>query len=89
MGIRGYNVSEQMGLPEGLLIAEAIEGSAAQAAGLRANDIIIAVDGVPTPNFDVMTDYLATKQIGDSVNLTVIRSNREIQIQVKLAPLPD
>ncbi|MGI6199467.1 MAG: trypsin-like peptidase domain-containing protein [Christensenellales bacterium] len=89
LGIRGYNVSEQMGLPEGLLIAEAIEGSAAQAAGLRANDIIIAVDGVPTPNFDVMTDYLATKQIGDSVNLTVIRSNREIQIQVKLAPLPD
>lgn len=89
LGIRGYNVTEQMGLPEGLLIAEAIEGSAAEEAGLKANDIITAVDGTPTPNFDVMTDYLATKQIGDTVSLTVIRNNREMQVQVKLAPLPD
>lgn len=58
----------------GIVIEEVIEDSPAEAAGLLAGDLIIAVDGVSLEGYDLDSAAdLITGEIGTSVTLTVKR----------------
>jgi S1-C subfamily serine protease len=83
----------------GLLITEVERGSAADRAGLRGGrqtvqignaqlnvggDLIMAIDGKPVDRGDAISRALARKHAGDSVELTVFRNGRTMNIRVKL-----
>ena len=56
---------------QGVAIAAAVEGSAAQASGLRAGLRICAVDGVEVGNFEELRKAVQSKQPGAKVELRV------------------
>jgi membrane-associated protease RseP (regulator of RpoE activity) len=66
-----------------------VEGdSAAQAAGLEEDDLIVAVDGVPVSRYDELSDALAPYDVGDEVRLTVERDGVERTVEAELGPRP-
>ena len=61
------------------------EGSCAQEAGLQVNDIIIAINDTAIDSTSALTAALSTNyKAGDTVTLTVIRDQQEVQLTVTL-----
>jgi Do/DeqQ family serine protease len=69
---------------EGALIARVEAGSAAQRAGLRSSDLIVAVDGAPIHNASELRNRVGLAQIGDELQLTVDRSGAERSVGVRI-----
>ena len=85
----------------GLLVAEVTAGGPAATAGIHAGDrvvsignarvpvggdIITALNGKPIASFEELTVYLETEtQVGDTVEVTIIRDGREMTVKVTLA----
>ncbi len=65
----GVEIEEKAG--EGILVQGVIEGGAAEAAGIGASDLIVALDGKPTQSIDQLRAALAGLNEGDQVNVTV------------------
>jgi S1-C subfamily serine protease len=90
---------------EGLLVAEVVSGGPAAKAGIRAGDqtvsigntripvggdIITAINGTPVANFQELTVYLESEtQVGDEVEVTLIREGREMKVKATLAERPE
>jgi S1-C subfamily serine protease len=83
----------------GLLIQEVERGSAADRAGLRGGrdsvlignaqlqvggDLIMSIDGKPVDRDDAISRALARKRTGDTVELTIFRNGRTMNVHVKL-----
>jgi len=70
---------------QGFLIGEVIEGMGAEAAGLKAGDIIKKVDGVKINSFSDLTGYLSTKRPGAKVKVSFNRNgvNQNIDVTLK------
>jgi len=70
---------------QGFLIGEVIEGMGAEAAGLKAGDIIKKVDGVKINTFSDLTGYLSTKRPGAKVKVSFNRNgvNQNIDVTLK------
>jgi serine protease Do len=55
----------------------------------RNGDIITAIDGVPVGEMDDLIVYLADRQVGQTVVLTVLRGGGERTVEVTLAERPE
>ncbi|ADU23054.1 MULTISPECIES: S1C family serine protease [Ruminococcus] len=88
LGITGADVkpaySTYYGIPQGFLVKTVTPGSGAEAAGLKENDIIIAIDNTIINGIVQLNDVKNKHKPGDTVTLTVYRSNRKININVVL-----
>jgi S1-C subfamily serine protease len=88
----------------GLLIQTVARGSAAEKAGLRpaqdevrvgnarlgvGGDLITAVEGKSVSEADAVTRAIARKRPGDTLDLTIYRDRRSIDVKVKLGEAPD
>ncbi len=69
---------------EGALIARVEPGSAAQRAGLRSRDLVVAVDGAPIHNSAELKNRVGLAQIGDELALTVDRNGAERTLRVRI-----
>ena len=72
-----------------LKIANVFDGGAAQAAGLSAGDMLVAIDGLKASasSFDKL---LARRLAGDSAEIHVFRRDELMRFEVELrAPLAD
>lgn len=58
-------------------------GSAAEAAGIRSGDRIVAVDGVRVSTFEEMTREVSRRP-GEAVPVTVERDGRQLELPVRL-----
>ena len=72
----------------GALIARVIPGSPAQAAGLKAGDIITAVAGRPVDSREAFSTYTATVPSGQPLPLTVSRDGATQSISVRPSDAP-
>ena len=73
--------------PDGVLVLSIIEGSGAEKAGLKPNDIIFAINGI-----DVRTplDFQkAEVKPGQIVNVSVLRNGQELEFPVLVMPSED
>lgn len=85
----------KLGDQSGCVVSEVLEGSPAEAAGLKNRDIILAIDGHPLPRFKpdrVVVTYfdreLGMRKPGDTVALTVLRGTERVEIKATLAEQP-
>jgi Do/DeqQ family serine protease len=69
---------------EGALVARVEPGSAAQRAGLRSSDLIVAVNGVPIHNASELRNRVGLAQIGDEIELTLDRGGAERTVSVRI-----
>jgi serine protease Do len=72
--------SQAYGLPQGASIDSVIEGSAAETAGLQANDIITAVNDTQITCGSDLADAVGAVSPGDVLTLTVYRQGQTIQL---------
>ena len=80
---RGYRLP----IEKGLLVYNLVPGGSAERAGLRGltqdgsiGDIVLSVDGQPTNDTDDLYRLLDKKQIGDTVQVEVYRSGRNVTV---------
>lgn len=66
-----------LGTMEGIYVAKVTEESAAEEAGLKEGDVIIAIDGKETNKMADMQEYLAKKRPGDKVTVTYLRDKKK------------
>ncbi len=64
-------------LPEGAYVQQVVEGSAAEKAGVEEGDIITKIDGVKISDKNTLASLIANKKIGDTITLTVWRSDEQ------------
>ena len=88
LGVRVANVSseaQRYGVTAGAAVSSVAQGSCAEKAGLKANDIIIAIDSTTIDSSSALTAALSTGyRAGDTVTLTVIRDRQELKLTVTL-----
>jgi len=68
----------------GIYIAKISTNGPAHQVGLQVGDIILSVDENPINKMSDLRKYIYTKSPEDTINLTILRKNKEIDINVKL-----
>ena len=68
-------------------VVEVVEGSPAAQAGLRPEDMIVAVDGSPVEGVDDLQRLMAGEAIGRTLRATVVRQGRVINLELVPAEL--
>jgi serine protease Do len=86
--IRGW--IDSLGLPkaEGALVAEPQEGGPAAKAGIKAGDVITAVDGKPVKDARDLAKRIGAMAPGSSVKLDVFRNGSQQILTFTLGELP-
>ncbi|MBB5074654.1 S1C family serine protease [Nonomuraea endophytica] len=73
LGVRGRTVLGENGQPVGVAVAGVEPGGAAAKAGIDTGDVIVSVNGKPTPTMSDLSEILTTLKPGDQVKVEVIR----------------
>jgi len=73
----------------GARVMHLVEGSAAEAAGVREGDVIIELDGDPVRGPAGLRERIRDHRVGDRVSVTVLRDGRETTIDVELGARPE
>ena len=68
----------------GILVQQVYPNSPAAKYGLKANDIILEINGKPVTSAGSFIGELAAKKIGETVNLKVASNGKEKNISMKL-----
>jgi Do/DeqQ family serine protease len=84
-------IAESLNLkrPVGALVASVTPESPAARAGLRAGDLIVAVDNQSVDDPNALNYRLALRPIGGTANLTVERNGRQQTVPIKLEAAPE
>ena len=72
----------------GVLAVSVSEGGPAAGAGLRPGDVILSLDGSPTPSVDAIHRLLDRQAIGRRLRLSVLRGETVSELEVVAAPRP-
>ena len=87
--VRDVDVSAQYyGLPAGAYVEEVTPGYAAEAAGLKEQDIIIDLGGYEITCVTELTRMLRRFEPGETVSITVYRGGQELTLSITLDEKP-
>lgn len=84
VGAIPYDAAEQYGLPDGLYISQVEPASDAYAKGVRAGDVLTAVNGTAvytTQDVGLIRDGFG---VGDTITLTLFRDGETFDLEVEL-----
>jgi S1-C subfamily serine protease len=71
----------------GVEVVEVVAGSPAALAGLRAEDLIVAVDGDAVETVDDVQKLMVGERIGSTVRVAVLREGRRVDLELVPAEL--
>lgn len=82
--------SSQMGLDREphVAVRKAVEGSPAARAGLRPDDILLAVGGVPVSSSRELLNHIGTLRPGQEIPVAVWRHDKRLDVAVTLGERP-
>ncbi|MGO4670535.1 DegQ family serine endoprotease [Bosea sp. 2RAB26] len=85
------DVADGLGLdrPAGSVVASVVEKGPAAEGGLKRSDVILALDGVAVDDPEAFGYRFATRPIGGTTSLTVLRGGKRLVVPVKLVPAPE
>ena len=93
IGISGTSVdkttSERYNVPLGIYVEQVEKDSPAEKAGLQKADIITKIEGKEVKSVNELNKIKYTYNIGDTVKLTVVRNNEEMEVSILLAETPE
>jgi Do/DeqQ family serine protease len=84
------DIADSLGLkrPAGALISNVLRDSPAAQAGLKPGDLILSVDGQSVDDPNAFDYRFATKPLGGTAELGLLRAGREIKAKVALRTAP-
>ncbi len=74
-------------LPTGVEVIEVVDGSPAERAGVRAEDLIVEVDGTPIGGVDDLQRLMVAELIGQRLTASVVRAGRLVRLELVPAEL--
>ena len=79
-------LAEQAGMrePKGIYVAIVMEGTGAEAAGLKVGDVITAINGNRITTFVQLTEIVRQYRPGDKVNVEIVRKGHPQTVTVEL-----
>lgn len=88
------NVAQRLGVKKGILVADVLPRSPAAFAGLQGTvrdswgrlhlgDVIVALNGHPVDNYDVLYNLLTDIKVGEQITLTVLRQSKRLNYKMK------
>jgi serine protease Do/serine protease DegQ len=72
---------------EGAVVAGVEKGSAAERAGLRPKDVVIAVNDRPIRASSELRNRIGLVPVGDEVEMTVLRDGRQIKLRARVGEM--
>ncbi|MFL5952739.1 MAG: S1C family serine protease [Gaiellaceae bacterium] len=75
-------LARELGRQAGVEVVEVVAGSPAAEAGLRPEDLIVAVDGEPVEKVDDVQRLMVGDRIGTNLALDVLREARRIELRL-------
>jgi serine protease Do len=94
LGVQIQSLNEDaalaLGLPDesGAIVAEVIDGSPAQKAGVRQGDVVLKMNGTPIKDNRDLSRKVAGLGVGQSAAFVVWRDNRQQTVNVTIAKRP-
>jgi len=73
----------------GVLVADVVDDSAADKAGIERGDVILTIDGDAVESADSLRDRVADFDAGDKVEIQVFRDGKKKKIEVTLGEAPE
>lgn len=85
------SIAQSLGMrrPRGVLVADLVSGGPAEQAGLRRGDVVVSIDGVQIEDPDAFAYRYATKGIGGTTSVRVIRDGRRRDLTIFLVGPPE
>ncbi len=84
-------IADSLGLkrPSGALVASVFADSPAARAGVKTGDLITTIDGTLVDDPNAFDYRFATKPLGGSAQIGLLRQGREVAVQVALQSAPE
>jgi Do/DeqQ family serine protease len=85
------DIADSLGLarPSGALVASVVSDGPAAKAGLKAGDLIVSVDGASVDDPNAFGYRFATKPLGGTAQIGIVRQGRNMVLSIALQSLPD
>ena len=77
------STANKSNIPEGVGIVSVTQGSPAEKAGIKENDIITEFDGKKVSTVEEINEIKATKEEGDKVKVVIDRNGQEITLTLE------
>jgi serine protease Do len=83
-------LSVKLGVREGygVMVAEILPDTPAQAAGLRAGDLIVAIDGRPVVETRELQRQVGATVAGKELPIVVLRDGRRREVRIRVGEMP-
>jgi S1-C subfamily serine protease len=75
-------ISSRLGRDKGIEVVEVVGGSPAARAGLRAEDLIVAVDGEPMEDVGDLQRLMVAERIGQGIQVDVVREGAFLKLDL-------
>jgi Do/DeqQ family serine protease len=85
------DIADSLGLqrPSGALVANVASGGPAAHAGIKTGDVVVSVDGTAVDDPNAFDYRFATKPVGGTAQIGLIRQGKPMVVPVALQSLPD
>lgn len=85
------DIADSLGLktPNGALVAAVVADGPAARAGIKTGDLLVSVDGVAIEDPNAFDYRFATKPLGGTAQIGLIRQGRQMMVKVALQALPE
>jgi S1-C subfamily serine protease len=85
------DIAEGLGIdrPQGALVADVTTGSPGARAGLTTGDLVTSIDGIEVDHPKGLNYLIATKALGDTAKLGVVRGGRKYVASLTLEAAPE
>jgi serine protease Do len=68
--------------PKGVLIRQVVAGQPADQGGIKANDVVVSVDGAPVEGPRDLQRIISSTPVGKSVKISVVREGKATEVAV-------
>ena len=80
---------EKYDMPDGLYVTAVSENSDAKAKGIKAGDVITAVNGTPVTTTEEISKIKDSFHVGDTLLFTIWREGKTMEVEVALVDIND
>jgi serine protease Do len=84
-------IAKNFGLTEsdGALVADVLEQSPAEKAGIKRGDVIVVYNGKKIKDNDQLPRLVGATEIGKKVKVGLMRESKQIEVEIVIAELPE
>ena len=83
-GEQSPSLSRSYGAEGGVFVLRTVDGGPAERAGMRAEDIIVSVDGAKIDTGEKLIEVVAAITVGETVPIEVVRDGKKLTLDVTI-----